>query len=413
MVTSNRVGLVLLGCVAVGLRALWWQRPAATRERWPWFVAAFTVVTLAVRAVFIPFSDGTDLHIYYFFSHLVHDGANPYHAVMAGGAGIVGDEPPFEFQAFSWLLAIHDSPQTLQWLFALADVGVVLLVGLAFQRSFEWRANFMLFYAISPFVLRAWVNLPEDKSIMLLLIAATMCLVERDRVVWSWVTTSLLAALKWAGLFFVAPLLEHTDRVRSRRTVVACALLFIVVVAVANSFFWPDNLVAFDRRNARNEFPRPIFESITILVDKVGLYTVWIPKLAIPIGVAGVFLLHWLRKITTSEAIALGIVAGFLLLPDEGADRILLIAMSVVLVTQASNRRWLLWGATSVVSGVWVYGPAKLHWLIGDYGTVRHLLGANLFMLTVLGSFAWDKLHAAPPRRSPAARPTYAGRAAA
>src|SRR5215208_3666944 len=134
-------------------------RTLARDERtWRRTVLAVAALALVVRlAIAAVTGGGNDLKIYYAFASLAAGGDNPFDPP----AGFefperLSDNLPGEYVLFAGLLRIVDSPDTLRVLFAFADAGVVLLVGLWYPRPIAWRAAFVAFYAFNPLVLGSW-----------------------------------------------------------------------------------------------------------------------------------------------------------------------------------------------------------------------------------------------------------------
>jgi hypothetical protein len=363
-------------------------------RRWVILVAGGA---LAVRLIAIAhfYGDSTDLHIYRYFAEFARHGVNPYHApASAAAGGGHADEPVLEFLLFAGVLDLWNSGTALRVLFALLDTCVVLALGLLLPRSPRWRTNAMLFYAFNPLVLLAWTRLPEDKSISFLLVVITVALFELGRVAEGWIVATLLAAVKWVGAFFALPLLVHTWRVRGARFAIAAAVLAVAAFVLANLPYFPGSFLAYHRRNVRLSFDPPIFDSITVPFAHVGLYSALVPRIWLVFATVALAGLTWRALITVSEAICLGTWAGFVLLPDEAPDRILLATLVLLLIVRG---RWLLWWLASLVPAVWLYvdtmsSPGRLRDLTGAPESWRHVLGANVFMLLGLVFYVRDRI---------------------
>jgi len=374
-------------------------------------VALLALGGLLVRLVLIRLGDGgADLQVYAYFGELVRGGRNPYTDAPLGGAiaPTYSDQMPLEFVLFGGLLALDRAPEAIRVFLALADVGVILLVGLAFPRPRSWRVAFAAFYAFSPFVLLGWTAFAEDKTFVFLLVVLVIIGVETGRPVLGWAAASALTAVKLFGAFLVPPLLLDGLRTLSRRRLALLAAGFAVLVALAHLPFFPDSLRIYDLRSVRTGIDPPIHASPTQLLAAIGLYTPAVATFGIPLCLLAVYLATLARRLTPAEGVALSVLAAFLLLPDQAANRVLLVSLPLLLLTRSSRGRWLaLWGA-SVLSAaaliVEVRGVPALGlpgWdalavaalaLFGTYGSLRHVLFMNLTCALVLAFFFADKL---------------------
>jgi hypothetical protein len=365
-------------------------------RRWVFAVAA---AALAVRlfAIVALYGDSTDLHIYRYFAEFARHGVNPYHApASATAGGSRADEPALEFLLFAGLLDLWNSATVIRLLFALLDTGVVLALGLLIPRSPRWRLNAMLFYAFNPLVLLAWTRLPEDKSISFVLIVVAVACFERGRIALGWASATLLAALKWVGAFFALPLLVQTWRKRGAGYAVRTVLLAAAAFLLANLPYFPGSFLAYERRDHRLSFT-PIFDSITVPLAHAGLYTSLVPRVWLVVAAVGLAYLTWRRTIDVAEAICIGTWAGFVLLPDEPPDRILIASLPLLLVVRSTRFRWLLWWLVSLVPATWLYvdtmsSPGRLRQLTGAPESWRHVLGANVLMLALVAVYGFDRM---------------------
>lgn len=365
-------------------------------RRWVLVIAA---AALGVRlyAIFALYGDSTDLHIYRYFAEFARHGVNPYHAPPSAAAGGSGaDEPVLEFLLYAGLLELWRSATVIRLLFAVLDTGVVLALGLLLPRSPRWRLNAMLFYAFNPLVLLAWTRLPEDKSISFVLIVVVVACFERGRIAAGWVAATVLAAIKWVGAFFALPVLVHTWRERGTSYAVRAAVLAAVAFVLANLPYFPGSFLAYQRRDHRLSFT-PIFDSITVPFAHAGLYSALVPRVWLVLAAVALAVLTWRGAIDVAEAICLGTWAGFVLLPDEPPDRILLASLPLLLVVRSSQVRWVLWWLVSLVPAVWLYvdtmsSPGRFRQLTGQPESFRHVLGANVLMLLFVAVYVVDRL---------------------
>jgi len=395
----------------------------ADEANWVSLVVLVSITGFAIRAAVAlgGFGTSTDLAIYTYFSRFVARGINPYHVQpLASAGGATADEPILEFVLYAGLFRLWDSPIVLRLFFAACDAATIALFGLLMQRTRGWRLGAMLFLAFCPLVLTAWVLLPEDKSLVVLLITLVLAQAERGRVAAAWAATAALAAIKWVGAFFALPLFVEGYRAVGRRVIVV-AVAAAVVFALGTLPFFPDGLLAVERRSGRMNSP-PSFDSITILLDRVHLYDPLLVRLWIPAALLTIAVLHMCRKIDIGEAIALSCAAPFVFLPDEPPDRILLVTVVLMLIVRP---RWLLWWTVSLVPTVWclidyvfaIHHPLRR--LTGPPGEWRHVIGANLLLIVVTACYLADKIsdrgrepvivHSWPesvPRIPPSVRPS-------
>lgn len=365
-------------------------------RRWVLLIAAGA---LAVRlfAIWHAYGDSTDLHIYRYFAEFIRHGVDPYHApASATAGGGKADEPVLEFLLFAGVLDLWHSSAAIRVLFALLDTCVVLALGLLLPRSARWRMNAMLFYAFNPLVLLAWTRMPEDKSISFVLVVVIVAMFERGRVVAGWVGATVLAAVKWVGAFFALPLLVHTWREKGPAFAVRTAIVAAAAFAIANLPYFPGSILAYQRRSERLSFT-PIFDSITVPLAHAGLYSTWLPRVWLVAATLALAYLTWRRTIDVAEAICLGTWAGFVLLPDEPPDRILIATLPLLLVLRSGQMRWVAWWLLSLVPAVWLYvdsmsSPGSLRTLTGAPGSLGHVLGANVLMIAVVLVYAVDRV---------------------
>ena len=370
-------------------------------------VIAIALLALLARVAIIANSHGgDDLRMYTYFSRVALHGGNPF---APGAHGLYppvdSNNPPLEVAAFTGLLALHDSPTTLRVLFALADVGVVLVIGMAFARPWRWRLAFAAFYAFNPFLLFAWTAFGEDKTLLFLGICAWMLALERGRDWGAWLVATGLAVFKFLGAFAVPALALDTFR-RRRWAVIAPALLFLVVFALSNLPWLPHSLDAFSRRNQRLGLNPPLHASPMLILFRLHIYDPLEPKLLTAAAILVVLALFAARRIDMREALALSLFAGYIFLPDDAFNRLLLIALPLMLLLELSLARWIaIWaiscvaalGAVVATRGVphvlhGIAGPLRT--LFGTEGTARHALWMLLLTAFVFGLYVTDRARA-------------------
>lgn len=357
---------------------------------WRARIALLAAAALAVRLVLIAVTDGgADLAIYEFFGGYALDGVNPYD-VPAGGPiePRFADSPPLEFALFAGLLALHDSDTTLRIFFALCDAGTIVLIGLAFPLARAWRWRVLLFYAFNPFVLTAWTAFSEDKTLLFLLIAALLLALMQGRLGAAWAATALLTALKFLGAFFAPVLALHTLRVRGKRGLIPIALC-AAFVALTCLLWFPDSVNMLDSRRERGALSEPIHASPWLFPSEVGLYASWMPQVAMVLSLLGVIWLYLRERVDVREAVVLSIAGGYVFLPDQPSNRILLVLLPFLLLADLSRRAWLLLWLTSLPAAAAVVEasrdlPAGLADVIGPSGSLRQVVWLHLPLLVVV-----------------------------
>jgi hypothetical protein len=359
-------------------------------------VIALAALAFALRLVIAAVTGGgNDLDIFHAFGALAADGGNPYHPPAGFPLdGRFGDNLPLEQLLFAAVLKIDDSAYALRVLFAAADAGVILLVGLLFPRPRAWRAAFVLFYAFNPLVLGSWTATAEDKTFLFLLLAGVVLAVELGRTGWSWAATTAIAALKGFSLFFAPMLALHTLRERGWRATAAYVGASAVVLALAHLPWFPDSLKAYDLRAAQTGW-KPGHAAFTQVLDRIGLYDPAVGKIGTALLLVGIFLLFWRRLIGIVEAIVLASAATFVLQPLHSYPRVLLAALPFVFIVRLDARRWAILWAVSTVGAIGIYFQQERGEL-GGYGSLWHVLAAELFFLTLAGLYVRDKLKGEP-----------------
>jgi hypothetical protein len=377
---------------ARGTEALRWIDQSPER-RWRQGVLALAGAGLLARLAIIAVrsSGGANLRIYWWFSHLAAHGHNPYHAPLAHAAvnPNYGDNPPLEMLLFAGVLKLHDSQTSLRIFIAILETAFVVAMGWRYPRDRRWRAGFCTFMALNPFVLLVWTAYTSDKVLVIAPIAAALAALAADRVATAWAWTTLLAALKWVGTFFALPLLAHSLRrtsVRSMAAILAGCLAGFAILSVA---WFPSSLKAWHRRDVRIDL-HPTHAALTQLLAKVHLYSSSLVRPFIIVAVVIIVVLYLRKVLNVGEAIVLSVFAAYLPLPDEGVDRILMVTIPMLFVLQLSGRRWaVLWAVSAVESVAFLIqelGPQAGQKIIGHYASIGHVLLMNPIMLLV---FAW------------------------
>jgi hypothetical protein len=378
---------------------------------WRGTVIVLTLAAVIVRLVIIAHSrGGEDLRMYVYFSRLPLHGVNPF-SPPAGGMfpAVDSNNPPVEVAVFTGLLAIHDTATVLRLLFVLADAAVLLLIGLAYRRPRRWRLAMMLFYGFNPFILVAFTAFAEDKTLLFLGIACWLLALERDSEFGSWFAAAALTAFKFLGAFAAPALALRSWRRDGTRAVIPVAA-YGAVFLLSNAPWFPASLHAFSRRNVRLGIDPPIHASPWLLVSRAGLYAPAEAKIALVVSIVAVLALYAVRKIEIREAVIFSLFAGYVFLPDDAFNRLILITLPFLLLLSLSLWRWVaVWIVTcfsALAAVVAVRGvPHELRGIAGPLqtvfstheATVRHVLWVNLFPALVLALYFYDRSRGRAP----------------
>jgi hypothetical protein len=371
---------------------------------WRSVVIGIALCAFVLRLLIMAHSHGgNDLRIYTYFSRLPLHGLDPFAAPHGGlFPPSQSDQPPVEVAVFAGLLAIHDSPVTLRVLFAIADVAVLLLIGLRYERPRSWRLGFMLFYAFNPFVLFAWTVFAEDKTVLFLGIAVWLLALERDRQWLAWGAASALTVFKYLGAFAAPALAWHSYRTRRWRGLAPVAM-YVVVFLLSNVPWFPHSLNAFSRRDARLAINPPIHASPTLVLSRLGIYAPVEAKLLTAAAVLTVLGLFVARRIDQREVVLWSIFAGYLFLPDDAFNRLLLITLPFMLILRYSSARWVtIWIVSSITALAGVIATrgvphalspigAPLRAVFAHEGTIRHVAWMSLLPVLILAFYFQDR----------------------
>jgi hypothetical protein len=382
---------------------------------WAILIALITFGALLLRIFAGPILNpygGGDLDIYYYFSHIVLDGGNPYTAPDNGPIpGFYGDNTVFHMSSLAGLLWIHDSKDTLRMFFILFDVAMIPLIGFYARRPRSWRLAVAVFYAFCPAVI-VWTEYTGDYPVEIFSIFLIVFAVERSAMALAWAATTFLALFKWMSGFFLIPFAMYArSRMTLRMFLIASALFGLAFVSSHLPFF-PDNLVAYDRREARTHLT-PGHASWTQIPYDLGVYNGRFPQLFIYGGLAATYALFALRRIDIREAIALALLFAFVALPDQGLGRIVLIALPFLLLIRLTPWRYAALWAVATMAGLAVLFSVgrtpfeatsgahyeAAHWLFGDYASLQHVLWANAPLALLVGLYAYDKWTGRYPTR--------------
>jgi hypothetical protein len=346
---------------------------------------------------------GDDLTVYTYFPRLLLHGQNPFDAPPGGAFDpVYADNPEGEMGLFAGVLWLYDSRTALRILFLTADLASILAVAFLFRRPTWWRAHLMLLVAFNPLLLMRWHFYSADKTVLFLWIALLIAFLEQERHALAWTATTVLGVLKWMSAYIVLPLVAFTASRRGPdRAGLAVGLSFLVVAATTVPYF-PDSLQPWNRRQARLDH-RPDHESVTRLLDAVGLWHPLIVKTFVPVALLAIFALFLANRIDIREAVILSIAASLFLLPD--ITRTEFIALPFLLITRLTPVRLLAIWVAATLSAIAVVGTTNkvgslpfgsvLDRLFGsdEYeGSLFYVFVINLFLFVVLLIYAADRL---------------------
>jgi len=294
-----------------------------------------TALSIRLLAIILVPHAGADLDLYYLYgSHPLH-GVNPYSPV----AGESFDLPPAEVGIYAVLLRIWDNPAIIRLWFAAADIGVILLIGLALERPRYWRFTMALFYAASPIIVGSWVVTSEDKGPYLFLILLVVKGLESERPILVWVAAALVATLRQISVVFFLPLALHQVRTRPIWTLIPYAALFGAAGIVGLAPFWPESVRFVTERSGRLGVV-PAHSSILIVLNAVHLYTAVLVRPLLLISNLAILGLQVMRKLRAVEAVVFSVTAFFLFLPDTPLNRLLFATILLLLLVPMSGARW-------------------------------------------------------------------------
>lgn len=364
-------------------------------------IPAIICVGILLRLGIIVVTDGgIDLHIYRYFGNLALHGINPYEDAPLNGPikAYYADNPPFHMLFFAGLLAIHNSHLTIRLFFVFCDAITMIVIARYPGRTRLWKRRFLAFYALNPLILMWWTGFSQDKTIVFLLLTLTLLGLESNYLKTTWAATTFLGCLKWMGGFFLPSLFVETIRGQGLKAAALLVAGFFALFALSNLAWFPSNLIALERRNNRIKFDPPIHLSITRILSEVGLYDPMIPALGIPLALVILFVLHLRHKVGIQEVVALSTLASYLLLPDEGHNRILMITLPLLFIIPAKDwKRWQVWWSVSCIQALLTYNTFAqtdnrisielLNNIFGGPGSLREVLIANALLLTVIASY--------------------------
>jgi hypothetical protein len=382
--------------------------PLASDRTWRAFLVVVLVGSVIARALCIlgDRAGGDDLQIYTYFARLVLRGRNPYDAPETGPIDpAYGDNPVGELGFFAGVLALYDSRTALRVVFVSADLAVLTLLAFGYVRTRWWKAQLMVFYAFNPLVLHQWAVNGDDKTVLVAVIVAMLVALERRRFGAAWLAATVLGLLKWLSAYFFVPLVLLTARSLGGMRTVLLAAASVLVVAASMVPYFPDSLTPIARRRERLEL-EPGHASFTNLLEELGVYHSAMVNVMTAGVILAILVLFVKSRIDMREAVVLSVAAAFLPLPDNGVNRLLFVALPFLLVMRLSNARMAaLWIASLVTLVGTVVTTEKFRSaaddvplgttlvdLIGPFGSTQFVVLGNVFLISVLALYGFDRL---------------------
>jgi hypothetical protein len=367
---------------------------------------------LRVGLIFLFKGGGFDLKIYHYFGTLVAGGGNPYLAPAGGPIDPrYADMSPLNLGVFAGVLSMWNSRQALRFFLAIVDA--VLLYGIGRQTwiSSQARNRLLVFYGFNPLLLLAWVVATEDKNVVFALVLGLLGAVLRRRTIRASAICGMLAAYKFIGFVFIPPVLTFVRRTRAKTLVPVIVLLGILVVA--HVAYFPECLQVYGHRLGRSQAPLPMHASPLAVLAWIGVYSPRIVPILLGTMLALLYGAQLRKKLTTGETIVLSGFAIGVISPDAGIDRLLLVALPLLLfVGLEPSRTRFIWVLSSVCSIAlfWELGPPR--WLpgvrtvapvadlaFGQYGSPQHVVFMNLLPWALLVFFFCDRRRLGPRRQ--------------
>jgi len=176
----------------------------------------------------------------------------------------------------------------------------------------------------------------------------------------------------------------------------------LLAVAVTTIPFFPDSLQPWHRRQDRLDH-RPDHESVTRLLDAVGLWDPLIVKIFVPMALIAIFVLFLADRIDIRDAVVLSLAASLILLPDITRTEFIAVPF-LLLVTLTKWRLVAIWTAATLSAIAEVGASSKAESLpfssllerlfaSSEYdGSLFYVFVVNLFLFVVLAIYAADRL---------------------
>jgi hypothetical protein len=245
----------------------------------------------------------------------------------------------------------------------------------------------------------------DDKTVLVAVIVAMLVALERRRFGAAWLAATVLGLLKWLSAYFFVPLVLLTARSLGGMRTVLLAAASVLVVAASMVPYFPDSLTPIARRRERLEL-EPGHASFTNLLEELGVYHSAMVNVMTAGVILAILVLFVKSRIDMREAVVLSVAAAFLPLPDNGVNRLLFVALPFLLVMRLSNARMAaLWIASLVTLVGTVVTTEKFRSaaddvplgttlvdLIGPFGSTQFVVLGNVFLISVLALYGFDRL---------------------
>lgn len=287
------------------------------------YLVVVCIVGLLIRCLLIlgvSWMNASDLQNYFWAADQVVRGQSAYRLWAQNLGGFRADVLPLELAILSLVVWVGKSPQALRGFFLLGDTLVMLLAYRWLADQPHRRALWILLYALTPGPLYFFTLTPSDKPLILAGILAILELsrnMHRPRFcVLSILSTGLLAAFKWFGLFFAFPIARVCGRQRIARLLIALAGIGLIF-GITHLLWFPDWMVVYQFRRMR--FGPPFHSGLAVLLQALGLPMPWLYLPLMAISWILVQYLHLCGRIRIHEAIVLSILSVLIWTPDTTA----------------------------------------------------------------------------------------------
>lgn len=366
-------------------------------------VLMVAMLASSVLVLLVFFKPSDDYAIYTHFAEAVVDGQNPYRLpaeyrtttvkkIMPLGwtqpePGLVrqnyADYPPLLMLINSIAYRVNEM-KGIYWMCIAIYAASCLM---CFKYYFSTRpyhdsaAIFVLaFLYFNPFALKHLFFPVEDKVWFIFFIMT--CLVFRSNQLYLTVVLAMFAALKGLGfvmIFFYFLYLWRCKQIECRK-LIHLIMIFLVITIFAHMPFFPEWLSGYQWRAQRQNFVG--HESIFVPLQKIGLYSEFMPKLFTAGSMVLVAFLIYRRRLKIEYVLLLPVIISIVFNAELGYDR-LLVALAALLIL--CRNIWVVAGGYILVNiGILILVAAKFFGLVA--GEMLHFV--------IVWSFAgWLFLH--------------------
>ncbi|HAL62678.1 MAG TPA: hypothetical protein DCP08_09780 [Chloroflexi bacterium] len=374
------------------------------------FSLAVAAAGLALRLFIIflsPWFNASDLGIFYWAGSQAKMGHDPYLAWKASDAQLSMGELPLAILLFAAVLSIFDAPQSIQIFLALSDTLNVLLLGFIFGRQRLGR-GLQTFYALGPLTLFNFTLVPEDESLLLLFLLMTILAVKvaytnppiADKAKFGAIAAAgILASLKLIGLLFLPALAIALGRTRKK---VLVFLTLFAAIFLTSHLLWAPSWLLIYRWRVVNRLAAPMHTGLINFFSALHLYNRWLYPILTALSLLTIYILFAVKKVDIIEMISLSVVAGTFWLTYVTPVTLAFwtICLLVIFDWHYGWRPILVWGLSFLVvlvaAASWyeaiggLFDLSRLHWLSGDYGSLRMILLSHSLFGAVLTLYIVD-----------------------